>query len=52
MESLEIVPTNFETRSQGSGGGGPTVTKDNVKVIIRVRPLNEREKCKEFNFTL
>lgn len=37
----------------GSNGGtlslGPSTIKDNVKVMIRVRPFNEKEKCKVFS---
>ena len=32
--------------SATSGGGLYANSKDNVKVVIRVRPLNDREKCK------
>lgn len=56
METLETKSyASVDTKSQSSGSGGCgnsqpyslyQNSKDNVKVVIRVRPLNEREKGK------
>ena len=39
---------SIDTRSQSSGNPLQSLnSKDNVKVVIRVRPLNDREKSNE-----
>jgi len=34
--------------SNGDGGGAPPASCENVKVVVRVRPLNEKEMAADY----